>query len=67
MVFQRLFEKLEQERESLQGKVFDVLGQVTFDNRPLRELLIEAVRYGNDPAVKPGYMKLLIIPWTVNR
>ncbi len=52
MVFQRLFEKLEQERESLQGKVFDVLGQVTFDNRPLRELLIEAVRYGNDPAVR---------------
>ncbi|NMB36192.1 MAG: DUF3883 domain-containing protein, partial [Firmicutes bacterium] len=52
MVFQRLFEKLEQERESLQGKVFDVLGKVTFDNRPLRELLIDAVRYGNDPAVK---------------
>ena len=52
MVFQRLLEKLEQERESLQGKVFDVLGKVTFNNRPLRELLIEAVRYGNDPAVR---------------
>lgn len=52
MVFQRLFEKLEQERESLKGKVFDVLGKVTFNNRSLRELLIEAVRYGNDPAVK---------------
>ena len=52
MVFQRLFEKLEQEREALKGKVFDVLGKVTFDNRSLRDLLIEAVRYGNDPAVR---------------
>lgn len=52
MVFQRLFEKLEQEREALQGKVFDILGKITFDNRPLRDLLIEAVRYGNDPDVK---------------
>lgn len=52
MVFERLFEKLEQEREALQGKVFDVLGKVTFNNRPLRDLLLEAVRYGNDPQVK---------------
>ncbi len=52
MVFQRLFEKLEQERETLKGKVFDVLGKVTFDNKSLRELLIRAVRYGNDPAKK---------------
>jgi SNF2 family DNA or RNA helicase len=52
MVFQRLFEKLEQEREALKGKVFDVLGKVTFENKPLRDLLIEAIRYGNDPKVK---------------
>jgi hypothetical protein len=52
MVFQRLFEKLEQEREALKGKVFDILGKVTFNNKPLRELLIEAVRYGNDPSVR---------------
>ena len=52
MVFQRLFEKLEQEREALKGKVFDVLGKVTFDNKPLRDLLIEAIRYGNDPEVR---------------
>ena len=52
MVFQRLFDKLEQEREALKGKVFDVLGKVMFDNKPLRDLLIEAIRYGNDPAVK---------------
>lgn len=52
MVFQRLFEKLEQERETLKGKVFDVLGDITFENSSLRDLLIEAVRYGNDPEVR---------------
>ncbi len=51
-VFQRLFAKLEQERQSLGGKVFDVLGKVNFDNKPLRELLVEAIRYGNDPKVR---------------
>lgn len=51
-VFRRLFEKLEQERAALGGKVFDVLGKVTFDNRPLRDLLIEAVRRGNEAPVR---------------
>ena len=52
MVFQCLFNKLEEERAALGGKVFDILGEMTFDNRPLRELLIEAIRYGNDPEVR---------------
>lgn len=52
MVFQRLFEKLEQEREALHGKVFDVLGKVSFDNKSLKDLILEAVRYGNDPEVR---------------
>jgi SNF2 family DNA or RNA helicase len=52
MVFQRLFEKLEQEREALHGKVFDVLGKLTFNNKSLRELLIEAVRYNNQEDVR---------------
>ena len=51
-VFHRLFQKLEEERAALGGKVFDILGKVTFDNRPLRDLLIEAIRYGNDPKVR---------------
>lgn len=51
-VFQRLFAKLEEERSALGGKVFDILGKVTFDNKSLRDLLIEAVRYGNDPEVR---------------
>lgn len=51
-VFQRLFAKLEEEREALGGKVFDILGKMSFDNKSLRDLLIEAVRYGNDPEVR---------------
>lgn len=52
MVFQRLFQKLEEERTALGGKVFDILGKMTFNNKPLRDLLMEAVRYGNDPEVR---------------
>ncbi len=52
LVFQCLFNKLEEERAALGGKVFDILGGITFNNRPLRELLIEAIRYGNDPEVR---------------
>lgn len=52
MVFQCLFKKLEEERAALGGRVFDILGGMTFENRPLRDLLIEAIRYGNDPGVR---------------
>ena len=52
MVYGRLLEKLEQEREALKGKVFDVLGKLSFDNKSLRELLIEAVRYNNQEGVR---------------
>ena len=51
-VYQRLLEKLANERDALGGQVFDVLGKVTFDNRPLRELLMEAIRYGDQPEVR---------------
>jgi hypothetical protein len=44
-VFHRLFEKLENERETLGGKVFDILGQV-FEEQSLKDLLIEAICYG---------------------
>ena len=36
-------------RHSLGGQVFDVLGKLQFEGRPLRELLVEAVRYGERP------------------
>ena len=34
------------------GRVFDVLGKVVFEGRPLRDLLIEAIRYGDQPEVR---------------
>lgn len=47
-VFHRLFDKLEVERKALGGQVFDILGEV-FENKSLKDLLIEAIRYGDDP------------------
>jgi SNF2 family DNA or RNA helicase len=51
-VYRRLLEKLEQARQSLGGQVFDVLGKLQFEGRPLRELLLEAIRYGDSPEVR---------------
>ncbi|MCZ7659364.1 MAG: DEAD/DEAH box helicase [Xanthobacteraceae bacterium] len=51
-VYFRLLEKLDEERSALGGQVFDVLGELTFEDRPLRDLLLEAVRYGDRPEVK---------------
>jgi hypothetical protein len=48
-IFHRLLDKLEVQRKALgDDKVFDVLGDA-FDEQPLRDLLIEAVRYGDQP------------------
>ena len=51
-VFHTLLKKLEEEREALGGQVFDVLGKVQFDNRPLRDLIVEAIRYGDRADVR---------------
>jgi SNF2 family DNA or RNA helicase len=51
-VYRTLLEKLEQARTALGGQVFDVLGKLQFDGRPLRDLLIEAIRYGERPEVR---------------
>ncbi|GHO88027.1 helicase-related protein [Dictyobacter formicarum] len=51
-VFQTLLNKLEEEREALGGQIFDVLGKVLFDQRPLRDLMVEAIRYGDRPDVR---------------
>jgi superfamily II DNA/RNA helicase len=52
-VYARLLDKLERAREALGGRdsVYDVLGEL-FQGKPLRELLMEAVLYGDDPARK---------------
>ncbi len=50
-VYKRLLEKLSEQSKELGGRVFDVLGDEIFDD-PLRDLLIEAVRYGDRPEVR---------------
>jgi len=50
-VYRRLLQKLEVERSALDGQVFDVLGKL-FQDTPLRRLLVEAIRYGDDPTVR---------------
>ena len=51
-VYQRLLTKLEQARQALGGQVFDVLGKLEFEGRPLRDLLLEAIRYGEQPEIR---------------
>jgi SNF2 family DNA or RNA helicase len=51
-VYLTLLAKLEEARNALGGQVFDVLGKVQFDGRPLRDLLLEAIRYGDQPDVR---------------
>ena len=51
-VYRKLLEKLEQARQSLGGQVFDVLGKLQFEGKLLRDLLIEAIRYGDQPEVR---------------
>ena len=42
-VYLTLLEKIEQARQALGGQVFDVLGKLHFEGKPLRELLIQAI------------------------
>ncbi len=58
-VFHTLLKKLEEEREALGGRVFDVLGDVLYDNRPLRELIVEAIRYGDRPEVRARLFRVV--------
>src|SRR5205814_3405243 len=51
-VYRTLLDKLDETRKTLGGQVFDVLGKLQFDGKPLRELLIDAIRYGENPEVK---------------
>lgn len=51
-VYRRLLEKLDEARKALGGQVFDVLDKVHFAGKPLRDLLIEAIRYGELPEVR---------------
>ncbi|MST63618.1 helicase-related protein [Schaalia hyovaginalis] len=52
-VFTRLLGKIEQMSAAYEGNLFNVLGEEdAFEERSLRDLLIEAIRYGDQPQVK---------------
>lgn len=50
-VYLRLLQKLDEARSALQGQVFDVLGEL-FQNTSLRDVLIQAIRKGDDPEIR---------------
>ena len=50
-VYHRLLKKLEVESAALKGRVFDILGEV-FEDTNLKQLLIEAICYGDRPEVR---------------
>jgi SNF2 family DNA or RNA helicase len=55
-VYHRLLEKLSVESEALKGRVFDILGEV-FEGTSLKDLLIQAIRYGDQPEVRARLTK----------
>nr|WP_274389672.1 DUF3883 domain-containing protein [Azospirillum doebereinerae] len=50
-VLARLLEKIEEARKALGGKVYDVLGEL-LESRALKDLMIEAIRYGERDDVR---------------
>ena len=64
-VYRTLLDKLEEARKALGGQVFDVLGRIQFEGKPLRDLLIEAIRYGERPEVRARLNKA--VSQAVNR
>ena len=50
-VYARLLEKLDVARQALGGRVYDVLGRL-FDGRAMRDLLLDAIRYGESPEAR---------------
>jgi len=61
-VYERLLLKLEQQSKALEGKVFDVLGEM-FQGTCLRDLLIEAIRYGENPEVRQRLFEQVETPF----
>lgn len=57
-VFSRLLSKLEEMGKAYGGKVFDVLGEA-FTETPLRDLLKEAIQYGERPDVRAKMHKVI--------
>ena len=58
-VYLTLLKKLDEARKALGGQVFDVLGKMQFQGKSLRDLLIEAIRYGERPEVLARLTKVV--------
>ncbi len=63
-VYARLLEKLEAAREALGGRVYDVLGAL-FEGTALKDLLFEAIQYGEQEDVKARLFN--VVDGTVDR
>ncbi|MDV8002803.1 helicase-related protein [Rhodococcus sp. IEGM 1408] len=57
-VFNALLTKIDEQRRAYGGKVFDVLG-AAFPDTTLRDLLVEAIRYGDSPQVKAKMQEVI--------
>ena len=57
-VYLTLLAKLEEQRKALSGQVFDVLGEA-FRGAPLRDLLLRAIRYGDQPEVREAINQVI--------
>jgi len=57
-VYLTLLNKLEEQRTALGDQVFDVLGQA-FQGTPLRDLLLEAIRYGDKPSSRARITEII--------
>ncbi len=62
-VYRKLLDKLEQARKALGGRVFDVLGKLHFEGKSLRDLMIEAVRYGQTKEKQEELLKKVETPF----
>lgn len=57
-VYLRLLDKIEEQRRAYKGQVFDVLG-AALPATELRALLIEAIRYGDQPEVRARLFEVI--------
>ena len=57
-VFHTLLKKLEEERDALGGRS-SMCWAMSYDNRPLRDLIIEAIRYGDRPDVRARLFRVV--------
>ena len=59
-VFTRLLSKIDQMSAAYNGNLFNVLGDdAAFQERSLRDLLIEAIRYGDQPQVRAKLNRII--------